>query len=1098
MSAVLIIAVMPPVQAETNQKNVNESLGFVNAYYDDGYVAPEIRQPSYSNLQSDVFAANVPSSYDSRTKGVIPSVKNQGSYGTCWAFSLVSAAEAGLITKKLADIDEIDLSELQMCYYMYNTSEDPLGNYTGDYVSKQSYEGDILQGGNHVYASKALERWNGLVDEDIFDYMKDAAFIQNAKLPNEFASDFDEYRLKNFYSINVKSNPDYVKSNVMKHGALATTYFSDNAYYSSDGGAYYQNVTDKTNHAVCIVGWDDNYSASNFNGAATPSSNGAWLIMNSWGPQMNDNGFFWLSYEDPAINNAYVFEFDSADKYDYNYLYDGGVIDMVYNSDFGYCGVANVFTAQSDEVLKSVGFDFSKDANVQYEIRIFVNPSREFFRDDTPASTSSGSVTYAGFHTVSLQKPVSLKKGDKFAVAITGRSNGNYLNFNVDGTVEGGFVNSYTNGPQGESYFIEDNDCVYELPSGYTPRVKAYTDTAGIQNPDGFKASLNSDSSVSLSWNPVAGADSYEIYTGTDFGEYKLLASVSDTAYTYTPSQENGVLLKYKVRAVDGEEKGIFSLSRAVRLETTVPLTEISFDAVEIEQYYTAKIPCTFTPSNATDKLLSYSTNDKNVATVNFDGTITAVGTGTATITAWSRDSGLTSQCHVRVTPHVNHQLYTSLEAVDATCAGNGRTAQISCLLCQAVITESEIIPALPHSYTETVTPATCTEGGYTTHVCSVCGHSYTSDETPKTGHKYNETVSDATCTENGERVFTCSVCGDSYTEIITSTGHSFGNWETVTNSTCAVKGERQKTCSVCGVKLTEEIELVPHTYDSVVTEPTCTEGGYTIYTCSVCGDGYKADETEAAGHKYESVVTSATCTENGYTTYTCSVCGDGYKADETEAAGHKYESVVTSATCTEGGYTTHTCSVCGDSYTADETEAAGHKYESAVTPATCTEGGYTTYTCSVCGDSYKADKTKAAGHKYESVVTSATCTEGGRTTKACSVCGDSYITDEVSATGHSYVDTVVLPTCTSGGYTAHVCSTCGYGYNSDEKAATGHNDSDSDGKCNICGQTVPNSVNCSCMCHSSGFMSFIYAIVRIFWMLFRTNKTCACGATHW
>ncbi|MGN1419377.1 MAG: DUF4832 domain-containing protein [Acutalibacteraceae bacterium] len=39
---------------------------------------------------------------------------------------------------------------------------------------------------------------------------------------------------------------------------------------------------------------------------------------------------------------------------------------------------------------------------------------------------------------------------------------------------------------------------------------------------------------------------------------------------------------------------------------------------------------------------------------------------------------------------------------------------------------------------------------------------------------------------------------------------------------------------------------------------------------------------------------------------------------------------------------------------------------------------------------------------------------------------------------------------------------------------------------------------NCSCMCHSTGFMSFIWKIVRFFYKLFGVNKVCACGAMHY
>ena len=39
---------------------------------------------------------------------------------------------------------------------------------------------------------------------------------------------------------------------------------------------------------------------------------------------------------------------------------------------------------------------------------------------------------------------------------------------------------------------------------------------------------------------------------------------------------------------------------------------------------------------------------------------------------------------------------------------------------------------------------------------------------------------------------------------------------------------------------------------------------------------------------------------------------------------------------------------------------------------------------------------------------------------------------------------------------------------------------------------------NCSCMCHKTGFMGFIYKIARFFWKLFKTHKVCKCGVYHY
>lgn len=103
------------------------------------------------------------------------------------------------------------------------------------------------------------------------------------------------------------------------------------------------------------------------------------------------------------------------------------------------------------------------------------------------------------------------------------------------------------------------------------------------------------------------------------------------------------------------------------------------------------------------------------------------------------------------------------------------------------------------------------------------------------------------------------------------------------------------------------------------------------------------------------------------------------------------------------------------------------HNYVAEVTEATCTEDGYITYTCSECDDSY-IEVIPAAGHNYETVVTEATCTEDGYTTHTCTVCGDSYVTDVVPATGHSYSEWTVTveADCFHDGELSRTCANCG------------------------------------------------------------------------
>lgn len=337
------------------------------------------------------------------------------------------------------------------------------------------------------------------------------------------------------------------------------------------------------------------------------------------------------------------------------------------------------------------------------------------------------------------------------------------------------------------------------------------------------------------------------------------------------------------------------------------------------------------------------------------------------------------------------HANLTHVEATNATCIEDGSDEYWYCSTCgkyfsdENATTEIEledtVVEATGHSYEETVTEPTCTEGGYTTHTCSDCGDSYTDSETEALGHDYSsEITTEPTCTETGVMTYTCSRCGDSYTEDIEATGHS---------------------------------------YVATDSSATCTEGGYTTYVCSECGDTYTDNATEPLGHDYTSeVTTEPTCTETGIMTYTCSRCGDSY-TEEIAATGHTTETQnAKDATCTEVGYTGDTvCTVCGETIEYGEVIAAlGHTEAEAVreneVAATCTEAGSyeSVVYCSVCGEELSRETiavdatghTKGTAVRENYVAPTATTAGSYDSVVYCTVCGEelSRETVTVPATG--------------------------------------------------------------------------------------------------
>lgn len=427
------------------------------------------------------------------------------------------------------------------------------------------------------------------------------------------------------------------------------------------------------------------------------------------------------------------------------------------------------------------------------------------------------------------------------------------------------------------------------------------------------------------------------------------------------------------------------------------------------------------------------------------------------------------------------------------------------------------------------------------------------------TNHEYTTETVSATCTTDGYTNHTCKWCGDSYTDNYTD---AKGHTEITVkgkNATCTTTGLTEgKKCSVCNTVLVEQqtIPVTNHKYIPVVTPVTCTSDGYTTYTCSNCNDTYTADTVKSQGHKtyQSSPAIEATCTTDGKTAeIKCETCGIVITASTViKAKGHTEVTIKgTPATCKETGLSDgKVCSVC-QTATVEQTvipKLTTHKYETTVVPATCTEAGSTTYTCTVCGDT-QTKPIPATGHQntYGTKGVGATCTEDGITPgTVCADCKTVLSGQEViKATGHTEIvvkgkaatctatgltdgkkcskcsivleaqktitklphSEKILPaveaTCSASGLTqGKQCSVCGTVTVAQKTIpALAHSDDDSNGVCDNCGAKLidvnPPS-NCSCNCHKTGFMGFIYKIQRFFWKIFKTNQTCACGVSHY
>lgn len=414
----------------------------------------------------------------------LPEARNQGGYGTCWAFAANTLGELSILKNEGVSLD---LSELQLAYFTYQTVSDPLGGIAGDINRLTVQARDFLnQGGNMMLAAQSLTNWKGAAAESLVPYENAEAVLAQG-LDESYAFD-DIAHIRNLYMINLRTDREAAKVLIKRYGAVATSYYNTFAGYCDEHNSFYSGRNASTNHAITIVGWDDNFPKENFNTEAP--EDGAWLVRNSWGQDDESYfGYFWMSYAETSMSsNGYAMEFVSEASeafYDNNYQYDGCIYYLKSISQAGSVTVANVFTsAQQIETLEAVSFE-TYATNETYEIAIYKNLSDA----NNPESgelvgTVSGGTAFAGFYTAELEVPVELQLGDTYSVVVCLKREEGNAGIMVEAEYPTGtsasWLNCVPSAEAGQSFVKEGETWQdYGAQNNRNIRIKAYTNTVG-------------------------------------------------------------------------------------------------------------------------------------------------------------------------------------------------------------------------------------------------------------------------------------------------------------------------------------------------------------------------------------------------------------------------------------------------------------------------------------------------------------------------------------------------------------------------------------------------------------------------------------------
>lgn len=355
---------------------------YINYNFDMDYNAASVEM---TQIAEEV---ELPAKYDMRELERVTPVRNQGTYGTCWAFASLAALETTL------------------------TPQEKLV-FSPDHMSLcNSFSLNQNEGGEYTMAIAYLASWQGPVYEADDPY-------------GDGKTDADIKARKHLEEAQIIASKDYIgiKEAIYKYGAVETSIYTQmkaadswSNYYNRERAAYYYDVEEACNHDIIIVGWDDNFPKEYF--TIQPEEDGAFICKNSWGTAFGEDGFFYVSYEDANIGttNVVYSKLGDADNFDNIYQSDllGWTGQLGYNRESAY--FANVYKAGEKEELAAVSF-YATGADTSYKVYLVKNFENENSLNDR-ILLKEGKFTSAGYYTVRMDNPVSLPDNESYAVVV--------------------------------------------------------------------------------------------------------------------------------------------------------------------------------------------------------------------------------------------------------------------------------------------------------------------------------------------------------------------------------------------------------------------------------------------------------------------------------------------------------------------------------------------------------------------------------------------------------------------------------------------------------------------------------------------------------
>lgn len=525
-----------------------------------GFEENNLNENSSNVFNSKLKSGNIPSSYNLANNMAI-TVRNQMNTPECWAF-----ATTGIVSMNMEKLGIASGFTLLSPRHMdYTTSAYAFTDKT----NSRGYNRALTSGANSYIGLAYCTAGYGPVLESDVPFENNTNKVISSKIEGKTATTkVDDYSIypsiyKEYTSTqvtytnglsdtsrvvygvsdattqvdsesNVAAIRNQIKQHIMNYGGISTyTKASDPQYFNSNNTAYYCNDSSSLpDHAVTIVGWDDNYAISNFRSSCRPLNKGAYIILNSWGTGYGNTGYYYISYEDSLIEKSLIGVLKTENiNYDNIYQYDELGFDTAKTVANGSSEVyiSNVFSTKSkNEILNQISVFLAESSDVE----IYANVSS----DDKTAIKKIKTVEQLeyGYHTITLDTPLKIT-GDKFVIAakILNSSSGKAyvpLEMNFASNNQGSNFWDTATGSVGQSYIsIDATDWtdINNIASDTNVCLKAFTTNDKRTIEDGIyeiNSNLNINKTLDIVGATSDNGGNTQIYqrNGTNAQKFKI------------------------------------------------------------------------------------------------------------------------------------------------------------------------------------------------------------------------------------------------------------------------------------------------------------------------------------------------------------------------------------------------------------------------------------------------------------------------------------------------------------------------------------------------------------------------------------------------